>query len=265
MRHRNVWRNLCKYDIKAGTRQIRYRWGFAILFLIFFAVLSCQNAGENRNLWDLLLLLFQGIEPYQRTKMSVFVLPVMLMVHQLLLPFIVGSYAKSDMAGYGRYVLLASKSRWMWWLSKCVWTVLQTVLYYIAPYTVFLAGTMAAGGGTKVEDSIWFGQTKGSELLFLANLIVLPLLTSMFLAIFQLFIGVVTRPVFGYAATIAILIISSYFTTAWLPGNYLMMLRNAYMTGEGMELQVGICLMALFISCGGMWMGRKDILTGGGE
>lgn len=277
MKHRETeskktWKRICRYDLKVGMWQVRYRWLFGILLLFFLGILVWQGVeqAEGKNFWDLVWYMFSGSEPYEQTDTSVFRLPVMLILHQMILFFIVGSYAKTDMAGYGRHVLLTARSRWNWWWAKCTWIFLQTFLYYIATYIIVCLVAITGGkAGFGISSSYRFGETKGEQVIFLINLIVLPLLTSMMFATVQLIIGFLTKPVLGYGCVLGTLVLSSYFASPWVLGNYLMMLRNRYMVGEGMEWKTGIFLdifvIVILVVFGGEWMRRKDILTGGEE
>ena len=60
-----------------------------------------------------------------------FTMPVIWMVIQLYLAYIIGGYPLNDMNKYGINLLVRTKSRTKWWMGKVIWGVLITVVAYV--------------------------------------------------------------------------------------------------------------------------------------
>lgn len=272
MKHKKRFERIISYDMKVGIWQVRYRYLLAAAFLLIFILTMIQRAWNNDmsiQFWDILYSMFEGVSPYIPNRGNQLELPVFLIVFELLMFFIVGSYSKSDILGYGRYVFLAVKSRKIWWLSKCIWVSSNVLLYHLLTWGL-LAGIVLIvnpSEGFKLSCSYVYKQTGENLVLFLSNLVCLPILTSIMIGLFQMLIGFIMKPVLGYGAVIALLVVSVYYDSVWFPGNYLMMLRNQFMVSEGVELKFGIIfngvLIVFILMVGISWIRKKDILEGG--
>lgn len=271
MKNKVSLRKLIWYDLRVGTKVNLYRYLFAIVILVFISELVLLLAHDNSlslQFWDLLYKIFEGLPEYKKERASQFQLPVLIMVFQLFMMFIIGSYPKQDICGYGRNVFLESGSRKRWWISKCVWMCVNIIVYYVA--AVFILGICLSIQESihsfKIADSMIFQQVGKDSVSFLINLLLLPLFTSETIGILQLFIGVFIKPIWGYTFSIALLVISSYKVNPLLIGNYFMMARNRYFSLDG-KLGVAegsIVCMILFIGVVilGSWIiGRYDILN----
>lgn len=243
---RLVW-----YDLKVGARQNRYRFLFALLMLVFVSELSILSMRQNMtqvNFWNYCYQAFLGIIEYTKDRTSQFTLPILVMLFQLILLFLVGSYPKQGMCGYGKAVFFESGSKRIWWMSKYIWMVCNILFYYAAFFLVLIVCTaleQSEGAIFSLQASEIFAMTGASAAKFLQNLLLLPLLTSFTMGAIQLLLSVFVKPVWGYAACIVILIVSAYLTSPYLIGNYFMMARNADMAGGPIHLQSGICINVL--------------------
>ena len=126
MKDKGIFQRVFRYDMRVGVWQVRYRYGIAGIFLIIFIQSTIQKFHSNDmevQYWDVLYAMFEGIQPFVPGRGEQFDLPVLLIVFELLMFFIVGNYSRADIFGYGRHVLLAAKSKRTWWLSKCVWVI----------------------------------------------------------------------------------------------------------------------------------------------
>lgn len=273
MKDKGIFQRVFRYDMRVGVWQVRYRYGIAGIFLIIFIQSTIQKFHSNDmeiQYWDVLYAMFEGIQPSVPGRGEQFDLPVLLIVFELLMFFIVGNYSRADVFGYGRHVLLAAKSKRTWWLSKCVWVIGNILLYYalagaLLVSMVFLNNPSIRFG---LSSSCLYAQTGRNATMFLGNLVFLPILTSVMIGLLQMLVGFVTKPIFGYASVIALLVISSYSESQWLAGNYLMMLRNRFMVSEGVGFAFGVVyqciLIGLIVLIGVIWMNKKDVLEGGG-
>lgn len=63
-----------------------------------------------------------------------YVLPAFWLGIQIVIGFLVGYYPVNDMHTYGQQVLIRSKKRTKWWISKCVWNVATVIYCYVVMY-----------------------------------------------------------------------------------------------------------------------------------
>lgn len=69
-----------------------------------------------------------------------FVMPTMWFVFVLWMQFTSLYYPFAELNGIGKQLMVLSGSRGNWWLSKCVWTIINTITNYLI---VFAASTIA--------------------------------------------------------------------------------------------------------------------------
>lgn len=267
---RNLGR-IIRYDFKAGGSQLRGRYLTAAVILVFIGGIVLEEQKTqllSGNFWDLTSQLFQGIAEYKKEeRASQFQLPVLLILHQLFLFFTVGNYPKEDMCGYGKQVFIESSSRQRWWIGKVMWVLGHILFYYMATWILLIiAAVYVTGEGIYPSDSELF-LMGGNISEIIKNLLLLPMGASMAIAIWQLVIGIFIKPVWGYAAAVTCLVVSAYKVTPVLPGNQMMMLRNACLAGGKIKFAEGAGFCAGFILCGiicGMVMIKRcDIIDKG--
>lgn len=71
--------------------------------------------------------------------------PVEWLIIQFVIAFATGSYAMEDLNTYGRQILLRSRTRLRWWISKCLWATLTAVFCYIVLYATVAIGSFISG------------------------------------------------------------------------------------------------------------------------
>lgn len=271
MRNRAPLRKLIWYDLRVGTKVTMYRYLLAIIILIFISELALFLIRDNNlplQFWDLVYNIFEGIPEYTKERGTRFQLPTLIMMFQLFMLFVIGSYPRQDICGYGRNVFLQSGSRRRWWVSKCVWQCFNILAYYVAAMLILGTCLLVQSNvlSFRIADSMIFQQVGKDAVSFLGNLLLLPIIVSETMGVMQLFIGVFIKPVWGYAVSISLLVVSAYKVNPLLIGNYLMMMRNEYFSPDGkLNLAEGciVCLILVIgiVVLGGWMMGRYDILN----
>lgn len=271
------WRMLA-VDLRFGTREVAGRFGVAVLLLAFFTALfrflTLDDSGNFAALGfiDCFANLFGGISEFSPQYGTRFDMPAPWLCVCLMGAFIVLSYPTQNLESVGIKQCIEAQGRWCWWVSKCLWTVACTFLYWLlavviallasndpsecpalSPTTVNLLGFFAAG------DCAAYSGTK-ELLLFVAGI---PFVLSA-LYLIQLAVSINTNPFIAFVVTISLLFYSAFYLNGLLPGNYLMLARSDLVIHNGVDAASGIVLAIALGACavliGGKAFTRHDLL-----
>ncbi len=268
---------LIRYDIKNGICSRLYLYVPAAILCSVFTIgfyMSLQNRNlENEKLTiiNILLYFFEGKEPFSPELGNAFVFPVVWLFIFLYSAFLTLNYPYSNLTGYGVQVITRTKSRKLWWLSKCFWVFLTTFLYFAVWYLVSLVLSLIL----HIDLSIQYSERICAELLDMKlqsvqagsvwiSLVILPVMTSVAVNLLQLCLGLFFDRIYCFLASAVILFASTYFQTPLLIGNFAMVKRSVMYQENGMDFTQGIiaCVALIILSIGaGFWRIRKyDIL-----
>lgn len=246
------FRRLLVYDLTVGGRRNLAAYVAGLLLLVFLsnmAVTLCRQMIPEGDFLECFRYFFYGAPRYEPENNSEFSLPVLWLLFYLYGLFLVGGYTQSDLRGVGKKVLLQCGSRRCWWLSKCIWVLVNETLFFAAA----LASVWFAAGGGKVKD-LW-----GKIDLWGISL---PFIVLITLALVQMTISLVTRPVFAFFLSVFQLVAAVYWDTPFLMGNYGMAAR----VEAGDVNCSGGYLLAVILSgtavAAGLWsFGKKDVIS----
>ncbi len=207
-------------------------------------------------LGDLLLSLFAGIDFYYPGNAVPFSLPVAWMFLILMIMYLALDYPTADLNSVGVNSLVLGSSRNLWWFSKCLW-VISTVLVFCAIILLlsFLVTVSCGGALTLVAHS----ETPQILAFNMANLGEAPWDTERFLfsipiilvalALVQLFLSQILRPIPGFACLAVLVFLSAYYDNSLLLGEYLMAARSSVYVLDGFSPEVG----SLYAAMVGLW------------
>lgn len=269
-----------KHDFLMGTI---YSWKkYIIVFLIFlFFIIKFQgdilnevkynSLKELPNFSDYVIEMYKGREALNtKNELESLKIPSSWMLINIFLSFIIGYYPLLDLKKYGTQILLRSKKRHQWFLSKCIWIIGNVIIYYAIGYIVMIIFSLFNGGvslipTSKININISQVNTTNFEIKTVLILgMVLPIVTSISLSIFQMTLALFTTSIFSNITIISILIVSVYYCSFLLSGNYLMILRNSEIALNGVNtsygLIVGSIIIILSIIIGTLRFNRIDIL-----
>ena len=188
--------------------------------------------------------------------------------------FMTLQYPFQDMQGFGQQILIRTKGRTAWWLSKCGWNLcsilfyhglvfLTTALFCWVSQASFFDGfhkplIYAVFQVQKPDmmpaDTVWHG-----------SMVLLPVLVSLGLSLLQMSLALFIKPVFSFFAIASLMISSAYFTSPYLLGNYGMVLRYHVVMTDGVNIQDGVILsvavLLLAVAIGGVGFLHYDILN----
>ena len=229
---------------------------------------------ENVTWMDYLAFLFQGMEVYIPGPENPFVFPVMWVLIFLFSAYATLSYPFDDLTHYGQQILIRSGGRGGWWLSKCLWNLCSSLLYFGIFYGVTLLFCLyrevpislqttpdLVKELIQAEQPVAMGVKEGICLL-----IVMPVLVSAALNLLQMMLGLFLKPLFSFGIVSSILILSAYYKEEWSLGNHTMLLRSRIVLGEegvspeiGVVLSVSILLLSALL--GKLYFKKYDILS----
>lgn len=261
-----------KYDVKTG---IVNEWKIYLFFIVVIIVLcaSISNEAYRRRLGSLTLAdyltkIFCGMKDFSNAdRTATFLIPQEWFIVQIFFVILVSRYPKTDFDERGYQVLIRSKSKKNWWISKCVWVLCNTVLYYSIIYLVIIAFAHFSGGlSVEAKSDIW---KNGVVILntkkFMVTVFIMPAVVSFTFGIIEMCISFLTSSIIAVFCIITYLVMSAYWCNLILIGNYTMLLRKEEIIGNqgvNSECGVAICfiLTALCIIIGYKYMTKTDIL-----
>ncbi len=265
-----------RYDIKNG---ILYNWKKFIPVILIFAYaaiyVNVNNKGITPSMGDYLVMMFQGIEPYNFLNPTTrFEIPILWLLFNLYLTYMVGYYPFIDMNGFGKLSMIKQKGRVRWWINKCVWNVLTVCIYYIVGILTFVVfsvvnGNLSFSTNSKIISLISGGVLTNidiSSMEVLELCLILPLAVSIGISLFQMCMALIIKPVYSNMLIIGVMIFSVYYCREFFVDNYLMLMRNSKIIGEvgvntEMGLILGLGLSLISIIAGMEYIKRKDILN----
>ncbi|SEW01738.1 hypothetical protein [[Clostridium] fimetarium] len=266
-------------DMKRGMRQNRIKY----LVILFFTIACCcimyrichGKIGRGLiagmpNFMDYLLYIMQGCSEFKASGNTVFNIPPTWIFVQMMASFLVFSYVVKDLDKQGMIMLIKSADRTKWWLSKCIWNIATIVVMYL----VIWCGVLIVAVST---NKMGFLITKDicREVLDMTftqegiqySLIVMfmPLIMSLGISLMQMALSLVIGPIFSFTFVLAVDILSVYFLSPFLIGNYSIMMRSDYIISNGVNSLVG-ALISIVLGLAGVMLGnfyfkKYDILN----
>ena len=248
---------LIQHDIKEGARYNFKKYIFTvILFLVFCADVYSQykihtercNVLFQPTICDYILYIFRGMREYDPNLSEAFNIPAAWFAVQLGIAYFVGNYPTKDTEGYGIQYIIRSGSKCLWVASKCIYSAIATVQFYLIGYVVVAFWALLFGRFefSLSEDIGMYISNINAEVItdsiFVICVLVLPLLTSIAVSIFQTVLMLVVRPMYSYLAIIVIVSASAYYKTYFLPLNYSMIFRMSPIVAGGLDPYIAVII-----------------------
>lgn len=256
---------ILKYDLK-NTIIKKYK-NYILTFFVFcwflldayMRILNSDISIKDVTITEMVMFIFNGMKEYIPSGDESFAFPMMWMVIFVLLLFFTLYYPYNDIMGYGKNVLIASTSRTVWWLSKCVTTICICIVYFFtAALSIFI---FAFSFGLKFELTVKpevfatllrYGIPEGFNLSpeplhMVLTIFVLPFIFAIAMCLFQMLLTLIIRPFASIIAVTAIFMVSAYYVSPFMIGNYAMTQRSICFVSNGVDPIVGVVIMALII------------------
>lgn len=270
---------LVQYDLKQGLIRNRLYWLVPLCTVIVCN--QCRlllSSWEQSGTWAVYLAYcFRGMPRITRQTLSGgFQIPVLWML-MLVLPLLITlNFPFRDMKTIGSQMLLRSERRVAWWLSKCVWNLCSTAVYFALIFitsAVFcvclrvplsLDTPMGAMMALFSETDITTAAEEMSNGQVIFVVMVVPFLAAAAMDMAQMLLSLLLRPVYGFLFSVALLAGASYVTSPFLIGNFANLSRCGVFIDNGLNSLGGflICIGVLVFSVGigGVLFHKRDIL-----
>ena len=146
------------YDMYRGIKHNKYRYMICVFLIFslmatFYLDVSVLRRGTRGDLpiagvFDYIFYLLEGITEVTEKayKEGKFVFPYIWIAVQFMCAFLVMSYPKNDLEGVGLNVLILSKSKKIWWISKCLWIFVSVFSIYLLIGIIAMLFTLLSGG-----------------------------------------------------------------------------------------------------------------------
>lgn len=271
------------YDMYRGIKHNKYRYMICVflifsLMVTFYLDVSVLHRGTGdlpiAGVFDYIFYLLEGISKISEKayKEGKFVFPYVWITVQFMCAFLVMNYPKSDLEGVGLNVLILSKSKKLWWISKCIWIFISVFSIYLMIGISAMLFTLLSGGTFEMvihyEIFETFSQTpptNNSQMPIILFVLTMPLLTSTVISILQMVISIFSQPTLGMVFVFIIEIVSVYNMNIWFLSNASMVRRSQLYLPSGLPLlpQIiySICVLAVGIIVGYIIFKRSDILS----
>lgn len=271
----------CLFDILEGLREMRALFLAAFAAFLLFDVLAyakCALSGLSTSLLSFGSFLatgWGGAVIFNPERHLSPILPAEWMLTVALMLYIPLRYPTRDLSISGARFAMLAGSRSVWWFSKALWVAICVMLYWAEFIAVsYIAALVVSGDvSTIVSGDIapMFGFDSMALLdardagVELGGFVPSAIAVSCALAMSQLSISLILKPILSYMVHLSLLFASVVFFTPCLPGNHLMAARgvcaipNGLMPSEGYVF--ALLVLAVFLAAGSLVARRMDFLS----
>lgn len=270
------WHKILRHDVICGLFRTRY------LFIIILGIIPCLQLYSifymydcTGDIIDYLLYAFKGIEPVHKLDpTSHIILPMywLLLISTCL--FVNLDYTLRDLTIIGQQILIRCHSKNHWFLSKCVWCTMSTLVFYLllvfpmCCFTIITGGTLTLQNTPEVFNSIFFlalpckAQLSIEESLIVVFIV--PYLSITAFCFLEMVLCLYMKPVVSFLICLSLLVLSIYLNTPLALGNGAMVIRSTYVAQNGhspfTSILVCICSIIVCIIIGSVRFKRIDLL-----
>jgi len=273
---------LLKYDLKNGFRV----GGLKLMIIILMTLAFCLDFYLRKDIvymvdpltppgtWmDYLFYIFAGIKEYTPSITEEFIFPIKWILIHLFILYSTLYYPHRDLSSLGLNVLVRTKGRLAWWLSKSIWNISYVLTCYISIFLTIIIFCLVANEPISLEITPMFvndlldaGSPFDTFPSYLASIILLmPMFISIVLNLVQMTLGLFIKPLYSFGMMAVILLASAYFLNPFFIGNYAMPIRSEYVIENGLQATTGVMLSALIMTLafliGSFYFKRYDILA----
>lgn len=272
---------LLKYDMRSGFLSGLIRFPIISILVIAYCLdfyLSIGNAyifDESipaGTLIDYLFNVFAGEKEYIPSLTEPFIFPVKWLLFHLFILYSTLYYPSRDLSSLGLNILVRTKGRVAWWISKSIWNVCYVLAMYVIVYITiiifcFVMGETFSFNITEmfVNDILDAGSpfdTFQPKLVW--SILLLPIFVSIGLNLLQMTLVLFIKPLYSFGVLAIILLASTYYLSPYFPGNYAMPIRSEYVVENGVTFGGGIItsliLVVISVTIGVFYFKRYDIL-----
>ncbi len=269
-----------KYDLKCGLLKEYKKYIVAIgLFLIIGFDFFIKMSDIEITVPDYLFYLFFGMEEYVPSPGNKFRFPALWVAVILYVSYITLYYPYKDLNGYGKNILLNTQSKKTWYLSKCTWVTVSTIIYFLIGFVVLSLFAIISGAeitadvSSKVvlkfipfittQQNLFYNDAMYYKVTILH--FVLPVIICVMNNLLQLFLSLFIKPFFSFIFTVSYTIASAYYLKSFMLGNYAMIARSNIFIDNGVNFTDGLIIslgvILVVIISGTILFSKQDILN----
>ncbi len=263
-----------KHDFYKGTIEGWKRYAIALCIFVFLCfvfqiraekIIQFNKISKEISFSDFILFMFRGMNVFDGNAVELQdKLPQWFLVN-IYLSIIIGYFPLKDLSESGIQVLIRTKSRVSWWLSKCLWVTYNVLIYYAISIIVITVFSLFHGGLSlepSKELNLILSNLDISKFNFKGILIVgiiLPVITSITFSLIQLLISLFTNSIISNMFIITVLTLTPFYCNSFFIGNYLMILRSNLNIGDsGISIVYGI-VVCVVLSIATIFIGANKI------
>ena len=269
-----------KYDLKCGLLKEYKKYIVAIgLFIIIGFDFFIKMSDIEITIPDYLFYLFFGMEEYVPSPGNKFRFPALWVAVILYVSYITLYYPYKDLNGYGKNILLNTQSKKTWYLSKCMWVTVSTIIYFLIGFVVLSLFAIISGAETTADVSsnavikfIQFITTEqnlfyNDAMYYKVTILhfILPVIICVMNNLLQLFLSLFIKPFFSFIFTVSYTIASAYYLKCFMLGNYAMIARSNIFIDNGVNftdgLIISLIVILMVIISGTVLFSKQDILN----
>lgn len=266
------WYKLISYDIRFGLvrkRNILSVFQFILIGLSYWR--RSQRVLLGKLGCDYLIYIFSGIKPI--TNAEEFVMPIIWLQIMCCPLYLNLNYPRNDLTSFGLQSLIRTHKRTQWYICKCIWSAISSVVYFtIAGIVAFALPLLLQKDSTlsfmrySVVDSgiqaiYQIGIAEMTEIYFA------PLLNIIAINMLQMTLSFFVKEVYAFICCLSFLILSVYMPSALILGNGAMIIRSE-LYGVGVSaisscatVIVSLIMVVLSVIIGIVRFKRFDILS----
>lgn len=272
---------MLKYDLKIGFRLNIIKLLIMSVIVVAFCIdlyMRKQNIYffdpiTPTGTWlDYLFYIHAGIKEYMPSFTEEFFFPTKWLLLHLFILYSTLYYPDRDLSSMGLNILVRTKGRFVWWVSKGIWNVCYVIACYLVIFlTVFVFGLVINEPISLEITPVFVNDLLGAESSFdtfspklVPIVILLPLLVSIAINLLQMTCSLLIKPIYSFGLMGVILLASAYLMHPLLIGNYAMPIRSEYVIENGFQASTGVILSSANIIfsflVGSIYFKHYDIL-----
>lgn len=280
MNEAKIQAKLCIYDIRQGFIHNNVRLllpvGIGIIGpVLFYRIYTMvYKSISGATLLECAMYMLKGaryITPEQIESM--YVLPAYWLGIQIVIGFLVGYYPVNDLHTYGQQVLIRSKKRRIWWLSKAVWNAVTVLYCYAAMYGCLFLMCKIFGIDISLtyNEEVFTGSIlemfpcTGTVRQVIIFTFIMPVIVSVAVSLLQMMLSIMTSPMIGFIVVQSLALLSTMIVSQVFVHNYGALAHTIIASPSDIKYSVGcvVCLALAVVSviAGGAYFDRCNILA----
>ena len=254
--------NLLWHDLRNGIVRKRYLLIPVFFLLPCFNCLQTANGMMEHGTWlDYYLSCFIGEMPQ---ILDGFMHDGLVIPYRWLFAVTGGlilnlDYMISDLETEGIQFILQTKKRSSWFISKGIWNLISSLLYFLGAGLTALIFTVLSGGAISLSRLTGVGRMlfqgllmeKDTEVLWKLYLcgIGIPFFSFCICNLLQMTLCLYTKPAVSLILLLGLTVFSIYIPYPWIIGNGMMGIRNMLFVESGQFWLSVICPAAIGVVC----------------